>query len=108
MWMHPRYTSAATIGLDGALETVQTVWPQTGEELLERLEARRVDGIDAALTFPFDLHQTGLAQYLEMLRHGLLGNVEMAPDLAGGTRPVTHELEDVAPPRLDECAEDSL
>jgi hypothetical protein len=32
----------------------------------------------------------------------------MAPDLAGGTRPVTHELEDVAPPRLDECAEDSL
>jgi hypothetical protein len=47
-----------------------------------------------------DLHQPGLAQNLQVLGHGLLGDVEVLGDLVDRVRPVADELEDRPPARL--------
>ena len=90
------------------LEALRPGGPEIGQELLERLEPLRIDGIDASRTVSADIDQPGSAEHLEMLRHRLLGDGEMAADLASGARAVPHELENVASTWLDKRAEDCL
>src|SRR5215469_14726874 len=114
MWIEPEYASvercasAATIRLHRALEPLQARRPEIRQELLERLEALRIDRVNTSLTFPAHVDEAGSGQHLEVLRHRLLCDLEMAPDLAGRARPSAHELEDVAPAWLDERGEDRL
>src|SRR5262249_36928849 len=78
------------------------------QELVERLEASRIDRIDAPLTVSADVNQPGSRQDLKVLRDRLLGDLEMAADLASRAWPIAHELEDVAPTWLDQGTEDCL
>jgi hypothetical protein len=98
----------ATIGFYSLLETLQARRPEIRQEVLQRLEALRIDRIHAPLTVSADGNQPGFFQDLKVLRDRLLGDLEMAADLAGRAWPIAHELEDVTSTWLDQCAEDCL
>jgi len=91
-----------------SLQTLQARRPQIRQELIKRLEALRVDRIDAPLTVSVDVNQPSFCQDLKVLRDRLLGDLEMAADLAGRTRPITHQLKDFASTRLDQGTEHRL
>ena len=62
----------ATIGFHCSLETLQARRPEIRQDLLERLEALRIDYIHAPLTVSADVHQQLASQLLTgLLRRSL-------------------------------------
>src|SRR5262249_22548893 len=75
------YGSAGTVRLHGSLETIEASGPQLCEERLERLEPLGTSRVEAALPLPRHGDETCLLPDLQVLRHGLLGDVEVPGDL---------------------------
>ena len=68
-------------------------------------EAVRVEAVDSALAVNGDTDQPGLAQRLEMLRHGRRRQREAAGQLARGLRPPAEQLDDPPAVRLGQSSE---
>jgi hypothetical protein len=90
------------------LESMQALWPEFGQEIVQRGEAFRAYHIEATLTLRLDRDQTRFLEYLEVLRDGLLSDVELRGDLVDGARPVPHQPQDIAPTRLGQRLQGGL
>lgn len=75
---------------------------------MERFQPVWVDDVEPPLPLAAHLDEPGVLQNLQVLGHGLLGDVEMSRDLADRQRLITHEPKDGLPPWLGESPKRGL
>ena len=94
-----------------ALQGIQMNGPQTaegGEPGLYLLERLGPDPVDTALCIHGRLHDTGVAQDAQVLRHGRLRHFEMAFDVPDRLLRAREQAENGAPVRLREHLENGF
>lgn len=106
--MESRYGSAVRVRFDGLLEPPQPPWPEVPKKGVEDLQGFEVDGIEPVLALSADVHQAGVGQDVQVLRHRLLGDVEVPADLSCRTRPVPDQSKHRLPAGLRQCPEEGL
>src|SRR5262245_41772193 len=80
--------SALIARLHRLLQALQLPGPELGEEVPQRGEPLRPGRVEPLLAARADRHQPGLPEHLQVLRDGLLGDVEPPGDLVDRQRPV--------------------
>src|SRR5262249_51979616 len=100
--------SASIASLRGVLESLQALWPEVGQEAAQRGERLRAAHVKATLTLGLDRDEPRLLEDLEVLRDGLLGDIELRRDLVDRARLVPHQAQDVAPARLGQRLQGGL
>src|SRR6516162_7959002 len=108
MWTAAVTGSVVIAGLDGLLEPPQAVGPEFGQEIPHGRQAFRPHHVEPPLSLRPDRHQAGVLEHLQVLRDGLLADLEPPRDLVHRTRLVTHQPQDRPPVRVGECLERRL
>jgi hypothetical protein len=69
--------------LDDVFEPLQGAGPQVGENLANRVEGLRVEGVEPLGALAPLTEQAGTVQYLQVVADALLGDRELPGDLTG-------------------------
>ncbi len=80
-------------------------WREPGVDLLKRF---RFQAVEAALCIHRGLHETGIAQHPEVLRHRRLRHMELTLDLSHGLLGRDQETQDGAAVRLGDDFENGF
>jgi hypothetical protein len=92
-------------GLNGLLETPEGGGPELGEERLDGLEAFGPDEVQAPLCIAADVDESRVPEHLQMLRDGLLADIELGGNLADRSRFVAYQAKHRLSTRLSQRTE---
>jgi len=94
--------------LNDVLQPLQRRRPQLGQHLACRVEAMRVERIQASYSVTALAQQTGFGKHLEVVTDGLLSLVEVRRDLTGGQLTTPHQPKDLPAMLIGERSEDGV
>src|SRR6516165_9848536 len=97
--------SVVIAGLHRPLELLELLRPELREEIPQPGQALGTHDVQPPLALRAHRHQARVLEHLQMLRHGLLGDVELLGDLVDRTRPAAQQPQDASPMRLGEGPE---
>jgi hypothetical protein len=101
-------TAIALVFLYRLLEVPEALGPQLGEKIANGFDALGPHRVQASLSVRADGHEPGFPKHLEVLRDGLLGDVEVPGDLVDRLRFVANEHQDGSAPGIRQSSQRSF
>src|SRR5689334_607728 len=105
--VRPRYRcssgmSRSSLPFELVLERPESRRPEGLDEGRDRSKAFELDGVEVLRAFLSRLDEAGLVEHRQMLRGGLLGDVDRVRDLSDRARPAAQKPQDLDAPGFAE------